>query len=240
MALLTMNSTIWDIEEAIRHERRTWDKLEESAAKWQTILDELSSDIEHADGSSTEWKIKFECQKDYNRMLMRHLQRMRAEIRMLHKGNDVTLQEPGLKTIGEWRTEIQKLTVEKWSMESLRNMYEKQLDAESMAYHRAHDHLTQLSRDIRLSQALLITNQEAEDAAVLSSIEAVASPRKTGGGGRKPLAKVSPLRPPVKCETPKSYRAMFRQHRDQHLRANEHHLNFSGMSPKSKQCNPTE
>ena len=63
-----------------------------------------------------EW---IECQRQYNRMLTKHIQRMRAEIRMLRRGETtgVELDKP-VKTAGEWKQEIKTLNVESWSLKS--------------------------------------------------------------------------------------------------------------------------
>lgn len=69
---------------------------------------------------------RFECQYQYNKMLMKQIQRMRAEIRMLRNGNELPESfeiMKNMKTVGDWRKQIKDLNIEKWSLRSMTYLY---------------------------------------------------------------------------------------------------------------------
>ncbi|XP_045160455.1 uncharacterized protein LOC123525458 [Mercenaria mercenaria] len=227
-----MHDTIWDIKEAIQHEKTAKENIENSTKKWKEIVSEISTGVTNISTSSHEWRTRFECQYHYNRMLMKHIQRMRGEIRMLRNGRQI---EPkfgaieNLKTIGDWRKQTRDLNVEKWSMKSLLNMYERQLDTESMAYYQAHEALYNLTNDVRNTFATMIHEQEKKDNNFIVPIKK--SPRKL-----KPIAQVPPIKAlPLMDKENHSYSYMHQRHHLAEL--DRQRTTFSGLLPGTGQAN---
>ena len=114
-------------------------------------------------------------------------------------------------------------------LSGLLNMYERQLDTESMAYHQARGALFSITNDIRNTFATTIQEQEKEDDNLIVSIKK--SPRNL-----KPIAKVPPIKHlPLMDKKNQSYSYVHQRH---HLADVERRrTTFSGLLPAGDKVN---
>ncbi|KAL4235867.1 hypothetical protein ACF0H5_004255 [Mactra antiquata] len=238
-----MQESVWVVEQKLRQEKLAVERIRTSLKQWEQINTDVSTGVTNLSTSCHEWQIRFECQYQYNKMLMKQIQRMRAEIRMLRNGNELPESLEAIKnfkTIGDWRRQIKDLSVEKCSLISLQSMYERQLDTESSVYHRARDRLQKLTKDVRNSFEARIHEQELADRKQIPEIPLTNSPRKKWNK-LKPIAHILPFKlvasQNIKDKGTNNYTNRFQIQRQTEQALNQ--STFSGLAhPVQKLPNP--
>ncbi|XP_033736520.1 uncharacterized protein LOC117324792 [Pecten maximus] len=157
---------------ALEKERQMEQVMMKSVEQWTEIVDEITTSMDSATPSETEWKNRFHYQRLFNEMLTQEIGHIKTELYMLGQGRTgMTLpvtehaqsKSPRSNHHRESQTYIKCLQEKLKSLESLYNMYEHQRDDASRDYHRLKEEINKIVKDVAFKQRTRITSQEEWD-----------------------------------------------------------------------------
>ncbi|XP_067677153.1 coiled-coil domain-containing protein 169-like [Haliotis asinina] len=146
------------------YERETVRTLHASANQWRNIVREnLAMNIQR-EQEEVEWRIRYQYQRSFNEMLKKLIENLRTEIRELRRGNteasSYMVGDMLKRSLPECRLKVRHFETDLKSMKNLRNMYERQLDHESVEYSKVKEKRTAVFKDLLFMQNICIKQQQ--------------------------------------------------------------------------------
>ncbi|XP_060082192.1 uncharacterized protein LOC132561510 [Ylistrum balloti] len=164
--------SVSELLEALEKERQMEQVMLKSVEQWTEIIEEITSSMDSATPSESEWKNRFHSQRLFNQMLNQEIGRIKTELYMLKQSRmGVVLpvtghaqsKSPRSSHCRESQAYINCLQEKLKSLESLYNMYEHQRDDASRDYHRLKEEINKIVKDVWFKQKSRIKNQEESD-----------------------------------------------------------------------------
>ncbi|XP_046585644.1 uncharacterized protein LOC124292554 [Haliotis rubra] len=146
------------------YEREIVRTLHASANQWRNIVREnLAMNIQR-EQEEVEWRIRYQYQRSFNEMLKKVIENLRTEMRELRRGNteasSYVVGDMMKRSLPECRLKVRHFETDLKSMKNLRNMYERQLDHESVEYSKVKEKRTAVFKDLLFMQSICIKQQQ--------------------------------------------------------------------------------